>query len=355
MAEPTGLGALSLYPGAWYIALSIFLGANILTGILYVAAKKWQLMMPAIRSRDVHKAPKTRAGGLAMWLVAVATMIIILLGHRSGLLNFPAGVLRGIFGGLIVVLAFGLLDDLIGLTAGWQFLGQLLAGASLVMGGLRVEYLRIPFWGQLAMSPTWSAVFVMIWIIVMINAINLFDGLDGLAGSITLTGSVFLLLVSLKLGFVGAATLALILIGVSAGFLPWNWYPSKLFMGTVGSQLLGFLLGTVAVVSGAKVATAVLVLGIPLFDAVSVVVRRLLARKNPFQADQRHLHHRLLKIGLTPPQVIWITNALAFLFGVFALSTQQANGKAILIILLVLSMLAFISLTYFLERKSRRD
>jgi UDP-GlcNAc:undecaprenyl-phosphate GlcNAc-1-phosphate transferase len=354
MAEPSGLGILATYPGAWSLFLEVFIGANLVTGLLYWAAKKWNLM-PAIRKRDVHKAPKPRVGGIAMWLVAVLAMVIILVGPRTGILSFDPGVLHGVFGGLIVILVFGLLDDLLGLSAIWQFAGQLIAGASLVMGGLHIDYLRIPFFGQVAVSPTWSAVFVIFWVVVMINAINLFDGLDGLAGSISLTASAFLLIVSLKLGFIGAATFCLILLGIAAGFLPWNWYPSKLFMGTVGSQLLGFLLGTIAVISGAKVATAVLVLGIPLFDAVSVVIRRLVAHQNPFKADQRHLHHRLLRIGLTPPQVIWITNGMAFCFGVFALSTQQANEKAILIFLLILSMFAFIALTYFLERRSFRE
>jgi UDP-GlcNAc:undecaprenyl-phosphate GlcNAc-1-phosphate transferase len=191
----------------------------------------------------------------------------------------------------------------------------------------------------------------MTWIVVMINAVNLFDGLDGLAGSIGLTSAFFLLVVSLKLGFVGAATLCIILFGVTAGFLPWNWYPSKLFMGTVGSQLLGYLLALIAVVSGAKLATAVLVLGIPLFDAVSVVVRRIRAGKPPFQADQRHLHHRLLKIGLRPPQVVWLTNAVAVAFGLLALGSQQANEKGLLILGLVACMFLFIAITYVLERR----
>jgi UDP-GlcNAc:undecaprenyl-phosphate GlcNAc-1-phosphate transferase len=351
MTEPSGLGLLATYPGAWRIFLELFLATNLFTGLLYFAAKKWKIMMPKVRKRDVHDKPKPRIGGLSMWIVSLLALIIILTGSRSGLLSFDPGVLKGIFGGLIAVLVFGLIDDMFSLGASWQFLGQLVAAGSLVMGGLKIEYLRIPLAGQIALSPVWSALFIVAWVVVIINAINLFDGLDCLAGSMSLTASVFLLLVSLKLGFVGAATLALILMGITAGFLPWNWHPSKLFMGTVGSQTLGFLLGSIAVISGAKVATAVLVLGIPLFDAVSVIIRRLLAHESPFKADQRHLHHRLLRLGLTPPQVVWVTNGMAFLFGIFALSTQQASEKAVLIGLLVLSMFAFIWLTHFLERR----
>ncbi|HSI20485.1 MAG TPA: MraY family glycosyltransferase [Verrucomicrobiae bacterium] len=353
MAEPLGLGPLSPYPEAWVVFLGVGAAALVAMGLLYALAQRHRLL-PAIRSRDVHTTRKPRVGGVAMWLVAVVALVVIATGNHSGLLTFAPGVLQGVFAGLAVVLLFGLLDDLYGLPAFWQLLGQVVAGASLVMGGLQIESLRLPFIGVLSLHPAWSAVLVVAWIVVMINAVNLFDGLDGLAGSLSLTAAVILFLVSLKLGFIGAATLCLILIGITAGFLPWNWHPSKLFMGTVGSQLLGFLLATIAVISGAKVATAVLVLGIPLFDAFSVIVRRLLAGQSPFHADQRHLHHRLLKIGLTPPYVVLVTNIMAVLFGVFALTTQQANEKALLILCLILSMFAFIGLTYLLERKSVR-
>ncbi len=353
MAEPSGFGILASFPGAWKIFLAILLGANIVTGAFYALATRWQLL-PAIRNRDVHTERKPRVGGVAMWLVAILAVVIIMTGNRSGLLSFAPGVLRGIFAGLGIVLIFGLIDDLIGLSPLFQVFGQFLAGAALVMSGLRVEYLRLPFAGQVAINPAWSALFVVAWIMVMINAINLFDGLDGLAGSLSFTASIILLLVSLKLGFMGAATLCVIIAGITAGFLPWNWYPSKLFMGTVGSQLLGFLLGTVAVVSGAKVATAVLVLGIPLFDAFIVVLRRLAAHESPFKADQRHLHHRLLKIGFKPPVVVFVTSLFAVIFGVFALGTQQASEKALLIGVLIISMLIFIWLTYLLEKRADR-
>lgn len=357
MAEVSGIGIVSQYPNAWWVFLSICVVANLVTGLLYWLARKGNLL-PAIRSRDVHTKRKPRVGGVAMWLVTAGALALLATAPWSGVLHFGGTnelqLLQGIFGGLLVILLFGLLDDLVGISPVWQLLGQFTAGLSLVMGGLTVPVLRIPFVGDIQLSVLWSAVLVVGWIMVMINAINLFDGLDGLAGGISFTGAAILLLVSLRLGFTGAATLCLILLGVTAGFLPWNWHPSKLFMGTVGSQLLGFLLGTIAVISGAKVATAVLVLGIPLFDAVAVVVRRLLAREHPFKADQRHLHHRLLHIGLTPPQVVLITNAMAVLFGVFALGTEQANQKGLLIVALILSMFAFIGLTYFLERRVTR-
>jgi UDP-GlcNAc:undecaprenyl-phosphate/decaprenyl-phosphate GlcNAc-1-phosphate transferase len=353
-------GLLSLYPNAWVVWLSVMLGSFLMTGLLYGVARHWRFLMPMVRSRDVHTERKSRIGGVAMWLLAAGSLVYLATGPFPGTLNFGEGAIGvssvwwGIMAGLAVIFVAGLIDDIVGLHAGWQLLGQIVAGVALVAGGVGVSFLRLPFIGGIDISPIWSAFFVVLWVVVIINAINLFDGLDGLAGSLALTASVFLFLVSVRLGFVGAATLALIVMGCAAGFLPWNWHPSKLFMGTVGSQLLGFLLATIAIISGAKVATAVLVLGIPLFDAVSVVVRRLLARESPFKADQRHLHHRLLRLGLPVTGVVIVTNVLAIGFGILALSSQQANEKGLLAIGLVFLMLAVIAITHVLERRLGR-
>jgi len=356
MAAPAAISLFTSYPDGLRLFLIVFVSANFLTGLLYLAAKRWKLL-PSIRDRDVHTKRKPRIGGIAMWTALVGAMAYI-VSTNSALLDFNNGgshpyVLHGVVGGLIALLIFGLLDDLFGLAAGWQLLGHTVAGLSIVLGGVGVDYLTLPG-TVLHFQPFWSAAFTVFWVVIMINAINLFDGLDGLAGSITGTSAVILFVLSVRLGFVGAATLAILLFSVVAGFLPWNWHPSKLFMGTVGSQMLGFLLGVIAIISGAKMATAVLVLGLPLFDAVSVVLRRLKARQSPFQADQRHLHHRLLKLGLKPPAVVLITNGVAIVFGALALGTQQAQAKLALIILLVLALLGVVGLTYLLEQRSRR-
>ncbi len=369
--ETYGLGLLDRYPDAWKVFLILFLLTNIFTGLFYVLAKKrgW---MPAIRSRDVHTTRKPRVGGLGMWAAALIGLVSVAL-YRSDLLDFTAAgavnsshILFGIIAGMAVVLGFGILDDLVGLPPWGQLVGQFLAATALILAGLQVSYLRLPFdhviwmdrliWhiGPYSILPL-SSLFIYFWVITMINVMNFFDGLDGLAGSVAMTASVVMLLVSLRLGFIGAATLCLIIFGITAGFLPWNWHPSKLFMGTVGSQLLGFMLGVVAIISGAKVATAVLVLGIPVFDAVIVIIRRLIAHERPWQADQRHLHHRLLKIGLSTPAVVIITNVVAVVFGILGLSSQQSSQKGLLTILLLLCMIGFIIITYVLERKATEE
>lgn len=314
-----------------------------------------------------------------MWLAVVISLVFLATGmFDATLTQFGGGVIAGldralwgILLGMSVLLVFGLWDDMRGLRPGAQLLGQFLAATAAVWGGIQVPYVRMPFLesGIIRLDSlsfalpsfigggevlVFGALFTYLWVIVMINVMNFFDGLDGLAGSVGMTAATVLFFVCLRLDFIAPATLALIVAGATAGFLPWNWYPSRLFMGTVGSQTLGFLLAVIAVVSGAKVATAVLVLGMPVLDALIVVVRRLIAGVSPFKADQRHLHHRLLKIGLSTPQVVILINAVAVLFGFLSLRTQDSQGKGILTLLVIACMTLLIVVTYLLERRAVR-
>jgi len=371
--QPYGLSLLRQYPHWYLLVLGIAVGSLVVTGILYKLALARNLL-PAIRGRDVHTIRKPRVGGVAMWIMAMISFILLALPnspfqHLSFGMAKVWGIdrsLLGIFLGMLVLLVFGLWDDIKGLRPWAQLIGQFLAATAIIWGGVQAEYIRLPFDGILYLNhhaftlPSWlgsasiwplSALFSYLWVIAMINVLNFFDGLDGLAGSISVTSAAVLFFVCLRLGFLGPATLALVVFGIALGFLPWNWYPSKLFMGTVGSQMLGFLLAVTAIISGAKVATAILVLGIPLLDALVVIVRRLMAHKSPFEADQRHLHHRLMHIGLPVPYVVILINVLAVIFGLFALRTQNAAGKGLLTLVLIGCMVLFIVITYILERR----
>lgn len=357
------------------IFLVVFLLSTFLTAGLFGLAKQVRLL-PAIRERDVHTVRKPRIGGLAIWLAVIMTFFWLARNPAtSQLLDFGnpthGGIDRalwGIMAGMGVLLITGLIDDIWGLSWPYQLLGQLGAVLLLALFGVGAQYIRLPFdylipldhlkaqlplWLGGGTIWVWSALFTVGWVMTMINVLNFFDGLDGLAGSVAMTASLVLVFVGLRVGFglIAAATLAIILLAATAGFLPWNWHPAKIFMGTVGSQILGFLLGVIAIISGGKVATAVLVLGIPLFDAVIVIVRRLLAGQSPFKADQRHLHHRLLKIGLSVPAAVILINIVAVTFGLLALRTQESTQKGMLTLLLAACMALFIYITYLLERR----
>lgn len=369
------LELLRTYPHFAAIWLLTFAGSLLLTGGAYVLAKRLNLL-PAIRQKDIHTKPKPRVGGVAMWLAAVIAFLVIALGPQASLLQFGHtklwGIdtaLWGILSGMTVLLVVGLLDDIFDFTWQAQLASQFLAAVALVAFGVGINYIRLPFEHTLYLNTlivqmphwlggghlvVWSALFTIVWIMTIINVMNWFDGLDGLTGSISFTAALVLLLLSLNFGFTATATLSVVVSAVAAGFLPWNWYPSKIIMGTVGSQTLGFLLGVIAIISGGKLATAVLVLGIPFFDAIIVIARRLVDGVSPFKGDQRHLHHRLLKIGLPVPWAVILINAVAISFGALALSTQQATQKGLLTILVAVLMAVFIFITYALERRAER-
>jgi UDP-GlcNAc:undecaprenyl-phosphate GlcNAc-1-phosphate transferase len=356
--QSSWLELLQQYPHPFLLFVAVFLLSGSVTMVMYRQAVSRQLL-PSIRERDVHTVRKPRLGGIAMWIAVIITFFVLVgFPGTNALLDFHRvhyfGIdisLWGIIGGMAVILGVGLLDDIRGLGPGPQALGQLAAALMLIAAGVRVPYIRLPFNEVLVLSAFWSSAFTVIWVMLVMNVMNFFDGLDGLAGSVSFTASVVLFLVSMRTGFLATATLSIIIAGASSGFLPWNWYPSKLFMGTVGSQMLGFLLGVVAIISGGKVATAVLVLGIPLLDAIVVVARRLMAHQSPFKADLRHLHHRLLKIGLPTPWVVMLINGVSVIFGFLAFSTQQSSVKAFLTLVLVACMALFIFITYILEHR----
>jgi UDP-GlcNAc:undecaprenyl-phosphate GlcNAc-1-phosphate transferase len=358
------------YPDWWQVGSAVAAGSLVLTWLT------WKLTGTSgqgIRNRDVHTQPKSRFGGVAMWL-AVIVSLLLLLGTQSERLQVgSADMLTRLSVGLglamLVVLITGLLDDIRGLKPSTQVAGQALAGLCVALGGVQVPYLRLPFIGNLdltvggSMLPDalgggvfWplSVLLTVLWVVALINALNLFDGLDGLAASVTVTAGIVLFLISLRLGFLGASTLSLVTAAAALGFLVLNWHPSKLFMGSVGSQLLGLLLATAALVSGAKLATAVLVLGIPVLDAVVVVIRRLRAGVSPFVGDQRHLHHRLLHLGMPVRMVVVSITALSVLFGTAALLIEGSEAKALLTLALVASMLLVLLITILLERRVGR-
>ncbi len=329
---------------------------------------------PEIRDRDVHTERKSRLGGVAMWLSFSILGVLLFLGRSD--LGFGQGtiwgidrVLLGIGLGMGVVLVTGLIDDIKGLSPLQQLGAQFLAATAVIWGGVQMELIRLPLGGVLSFTagafdlPSWlgggvvyplGAFLTYVWVMVIINVMNFFDGLDGLAGSVAAMAATVMFAVCVVLGLPAPAMLALLLAGVTLGFLPWNWHPSRLFMGTVGSQMLGFVLAVTAIVSGSKVATAVLVLGIPVLDAVVVVGRRLLAGVSPFTADQRHLHHRLLKLGMPVPWVVVTITSIAGVFGYLALRTQNAQGKGVLTLILVGAMFLVILATYLLERRAAR-
>ena len=252
--------------------------------------------------RKVHSIPVPRVGGLAMAVgLALPTLITVQL--------TPS--LRGLLIGLVVLLLFGLWDDRVNLGYRTKFLGQVLAvGLCMLVGNVHVGTLMLG--GLIVLPPVASALITFVFLIGITNAINLADGLDGLAGGLVLLCLCAIALFAAMSGNVTVADMALIEAGAVLGFLRFNTHPARIFMGDSGSQMLGFSVGALALLATQgetcplSAALPLLLLGLPIMDTLTVMLTRIRAGRSPFSADSNHLHHRLLALGFAHREAVLI-------------------------------------------------
>lgn len=337
--------------------------AWLLTGRVRATAVRWGLVTTP-RSRDVHQRPVPRLGGVALIFsfiaVLVATELLmpnVLWFSNELRLSLDRHVL-GIILGALILLLFGIADDIQSLSPSKQLLGQVLAAGAIIFSGIGIDTLTNPWGGPgaylsltnptwqlfhlgeytVSLSP-WADLLTILWLVLMMNVMNWFDGLDGLAGGVSLIAAVMLALLSLLVGSpAGIVALLLVFAGSMTGFLWWNWHPARIFMGTSGSTFIGFILGVAAIAAGGKLATTFVVLGLPILDAIWVVVTRLRSGRSAFAADQSHLHHRLLAAGFGVRQVVVLMYLLTAAFGVIALLRNSLATKIILALILLTVM-----------------
>jgi UDP-GlcNAc:undecaprenyl-phosphate GlcNAc-1-phosphate transferase len=260
-------------------------------------------------ARRVNTDIVARGGGIAIGIGFVSVSLVMLALNTVAGLHFvdePALVgarqVAGLLGGATLAVAIGYLDDRYQLRARWQFVGQFaLAGAAVALGVL-VTVINVPFASNgIAIAGALAVFATLVWIVGMINSINFIDGLDGLSSGIALIAALTLGVISLG-GDPPEPYVALfcfVLAGALAGFLRWNFYPASVFAGTSGIMLVGYCLAVLSILGAAKVAVALLVLGVPIIDAFWIIVRRVAARRSPFAPDRGHIHHRLLDLGLS--------------------------------------------------------
>lgn len=293
----------------------------------HLAVKKSIFITP-IRVRDSHIRPTPRVGGIALVITFLVVVFGWLLFNPSDL-NFSDqtffGIDKNLFGLMLAILLLtvvNLWDDYKGL--GWQFklLVQIAAALLVAYFGVKIQILSNPF-GEPFQLGNLDWLFVVIWLVTLSNVVNWLDGIDGLAGGVSSITLVILLLLSLspQVAQPSNALLASIALGGVLGFLFFN-ARGLVFLGDTGSVYLGFLIGVLAIISGGKVATAALVLAIPILDALVVLASRIFHGQSPFMADRRHLHHRLLDLGWKPRQIVLFFYSVSALLGLIALNTQ---------------------------------
>jgi UDP-GlcNAc:undecaprenyl-phosphate GlcNAc-1-phosphate transferase len=325
--------------GAIFLATAV--GSALLTFVVRLIVLKSGKGLAVPRDRDVHTKPIPRLGGVAVTLAfLIATLVVYALSPAS-LTLLGAHVLGldrslwGVIAGVVLLMLVGALDDIYGLSPVLKLFFHVLAGILLASSLVLVPYITNPFGGRIELGMLAYPV-VVVWVVLMINAINWLDGLDGLASGVSLIASFVLFLLALRpdVGQPSIALLAFLLAAALAGFLPFNFFPAKIFLGDSGSQVLGFLLAVFAIISGGKLATAFLVLGVPILDTIWVITRRFLAHQPIYKADRYHLHHRLLRAGLNQRQAVILMYTLIAAFGIIALETQSISKLIALLILI---------------------
>ncbi|HLO36404.1 MAG TPA: MraY family glycosyltransferase, partial [Candidatus Deferrimicrobium sp.] len=282
--------------------------------------------------RRVNIGPVPRGGGVAVAIAFVGVTLAMLgLNAVVKFVAIPPSVqlndLAGLLVGGILATAIGVIDDSLDLRARWQFAGQLGLALFAIACGFVVDFIANPIGsGQLRLGP-FAIGFSVLWIAGMINSINFIDGLDGLSSGIGLIAAVTLGLISLTPQFSQpfVAVLCFVLAGSLLGFLRWNFHPATIFAGTSGVMFLGYTLALLSILGTAKVAVAMLVLGVPIIDAFWIIVRRVAQGRSPFSPDRGHLHHRLLDVGLSHRQTVLLIYAICIGLAVLALLLSGAT------------------------------
>ncbi len=277
--------------------------------------------------RRVNVTPVPRGGGLAIAISFLAVSAAFLVLNQL-LFIVPLtflldpGELVALLGGGAAAAILGALDDRFDLRARWQLLGQIGLAAVAVWLGISVTGVNNPFGeGRVSFDTFFAIGFTILWIVGTINSINFIDGLDGLSTGIAIIAAVTLGAISLttQIGQPLVAALCFILAGALAGFLRWNFNPASIFTGTAGVTFVGYTLAVLAILGTAKIAVALLVLGVPIIDTFWIIVRRSIGGGSPFTPDRGHIHHRLLDLGLSHRQTVVVIYAICAVLGILSL------------------------------------
>lgn len=365
-------------------AATVLLLSLLLTPLVRVLAYRAGVLAP-IRPRDMHTTPTPRLGGVAIFLAFVIGIVVFepLTGRRPDTLNHLFLIedhtvfkqLRGILLGAAIAVAVGVIDDLStqrntrGLRPSVHFLGQLVAAGAALIGGLdwvrgvsnplsslHFIYARPQDHLQILLTPSFLGIsigmlFTMFWIVGMMNTVNFLDGLDGLAAGVVMIAAILLAIWSGRTHDEGAGPLLasqvlllppLILAAALLGFLVYNWAPASIFMGDAGAQFAGFTIGALAILGPAKIGTALLILAVPILDVAWVFIRRPMQGARFFSADAEHLHHRLLKRGLSVRRIVLIFYIMCTALGVVDLVLSKAS-KLVAFLLVVLATVVVLS------------
>lgn len=294
-------------------------------------------------ARRMHKVPIPRMGGLAIFLGFIISVLVFADITEQ---------MKGILLGSVIIVVMGIIDDITPLRARLKFVVQILAALIPVYYGVQITYISNP--NIFSDSPYWhlgwlSIPITVLWIVGLTNAVNLIDGLDGLAIGVSTISALTMLAIAILVSDVQVAIVMAALVGACIGFMPYNMNPAKIFMGDTGSTFLGYILACITIQGLFKFYAVIsfvvpfLILGLPIFDTTFAIIRRISHGQNPMAPDRSHVHHRLIDMGLNQKQavaVLYVISAILGLSAVVLATDGEIRALLCLFALLIVGVVA---------------
>lgn len=320
----------------FFVALSVtFIATPI---VKKIALKMGSLDYPS--PRKIHDRPTPQLGGIAIYIGVIVACIATF--------NLSSQLL-GIILGTSIALVTGILDDIVKLSPIQKLLGQVIAAIVTIKFGITITFLTSPFDGEMIYLGFMSTPITLLWLVGLMNTMNLIDGLDGLAAGVASISAVIITTVALATNQYMAAGIAIALLGSSLGFLKYNSSPAQIFMGDSGSMVLGYILAISSIIGVFKstltlsVVIPVLIMGIPISDTIFAIIRRIKNKQDIFQADTKHIHHRLLSEGFSTKETVWICYGLSLILGIIAFMMSLVTGLTAQVLFSCVVMLILVS------------
>lgn len=339
----------------WLLYIAAFTCAFAITLVTTPLAKWISVKCGAIdypKDRGVHKKPMPRMGGVAIVLGFMITVLMVHYFDRS----MSQKQFVGFMVGALIIAVLGVVDDMKNLPAKLKFCVQILAALIVIFTGTEIQ---VVLWPVTAALQKFSVPITLVWIVGVTNAVNLIDGLDGLAAGVSSIAALSLMVLCIMTGSTTAVVLTAALAGACLGFLPRNFNPAEIFMGDTGSTFLGFVLAVTSILGVFKgyallaVSVSVLCLGLPVFDTIFAMLRRMAKNQPIMQPDRGHLHHRLIDRGFSQRQAVLILYAVSFCLGLLAIFISFKDSRIIVVVLLTVIILSFIIYYFNAHIKNR--
>lgn len=331
----------------WFLYIAAFVGAFAISIAATPLAKYISIKSNAIdypKERGMHTKPMPRLGGIAIVLGFLLTVLVLYrFVDDINIRHFVGFIL-----GALIIICVGIVDDIKNLPARVKLVFQVIAALIVIKSGIKIN---VVLWPVTTYLQTLSGPITLVWIIGVTNAVNLIDGLDGLAAGVSSIASICLMVLCILTGTESAVMFTAALAGSCLGFLPRNFSPAQIFMGDTGSTFLGYVLAVTSIMGVFKgyailaLIVCLLSLGLPIFDTICAMLRRMITHKPIMQADRGHLHHKLIDRGYTQKQAVLILYGISLICGMLAIFIAIKDSRTLAVVvltILVLSVVIFI-------------